>query len=344
VYTAFRRQDAFPNSHPHYLGHLTLGAPAELLGPLAEADVVLVLGCRLSEITTQGYALPPPGARVIQVDSSPASLGATVAVEWAVPAPVGAFAAALLEPGALPDGARPDGAARPGSGVAAARGRSGPGVVRDWSVGHGTYLRLSTPDTPAAGGAGVHPALVVAALARHLPADAILANDAGNFSIFCHRYWRFDHPASQLGPTSGAMGYGVPAAIGAALAAPGRRAVALCGDGGFLMTGQELETAVRCGAPILAVVFANGLYGTIAMHQARQLGRPAGVEIGPVDLAGYARALGAAAAEVNAPDQLDDALAAATAADRPAVVVVRTDPDVLSPAATLSGLLAQAAP
>src|SRR5439155_13251459 len=99
----------------------------------------------------------------------------------------------------------------------------------------------------------------------------------------------------------------------------------------FLMTGQELETAVRCEAPVLAVVFANGMYGTIAMHQARALGRPAGIEIGPVDLAAYARALGADAGEVTAPDALDDALAAAAAFDRPRVVVVRTDPDVLAP-------------
>src|SRR6266545_494485 len=361
VFTAFRRQDAFPNSHPNYLGHLTLGAPAEIVRPLAEADVVLVLGCRLSEITTQGYALPAPGARVVQVDIDPASLGATAAVEWAVPAPVGPFAAALLEAAARPaerdrpakderptERDRPaeqDGAAerdRPAEQDGAAE-RDRPterdwSAGRDWSAEHATYLRLSTPDVSYAGG-GVHPAQVVAAMARHLPADAVLANDAGNFSIFCHRYWRFDHPATQLGPTSGAMGYGVPAAIGAALAAPGRPVVALCGDGGFLMTGQEMETAVRCGAPVLAVVFANGLYGTIAMHQARELGRPAGVDIGPVDLAGYARALGADAVTVDAPDQLDDAFAAAAAFDRPRVVVVRTDPDVLSPTATLSGLL-----
>jgi acetolactate synthase I/II/III large subunit len=242
-----------------------------------------------------------------------------------VPAPVGAFAAALLSARADP-------------------------VVRDWSAEHGAYLRLSTPDGAALDGAapdgigaagGVHPAQVVAAMTRQLPADAVLTNDAGNFSIFCHRYWRFDHPASQLGPTSGAMGYGVPAAVAAALVSPGRRVVALCGDGGFLMTGQELETAVRCGVPLLAVVFANRLYGTIAMHQARRLGRPAAVDIGPVDLAGYARALGADAVTVDAADQLDDAFAAPLPPDRPRVVAVHTDPDVLSPATTLSGLLAE---
>jgi acetolactate synthase-1/2/3 large subunit len=313
VYSGFRRQDVFPNSHPQYLGHLTVNPPRELLEPLERADAVLVLGARLGEITTQGYALPRPGVPVVQVDVDPDALGATVPAAWAVPAPVDTFAAALL--------------ARPGE-----------PVRRDWSAAHGRYLELSTPDVHHDGPA-VHPAQVVAAMARHLPRDVVLTNDAGNFSQFCHRYWRFDHPRTQLGPSSGAMGYAVPAAVGAQLAAPDRRVVALVGDGGFLMTGNELETAVRHRAPVLAVVFQNRLYGTIAMHQARQLGRVAGVDIGDVDLAGFARSLGADAVEVSRPADLDAAFARAAAFDRPRAVVVRTDPDVLTPTTTLSGLL-----
>jgi acetolactate synthase I/II/III large subunit len=315
VYTAFRRQDAFPNSDPHYLGHLTLGTPPELLAPLRDADLVVVLGCRLSEITTQSYTLPPPGARVIQVDSDPLALGATVPVEWAVPAPVSGFAAALLD-------------------------APGTAIRHDWRAGHSAYLASTVPAGTLHGGPGIHPAAVVAAMRRWLPATAVLTNDAGNFSIFCHRYWRFDHPDTQAAPTSGAMGYGVPAAVAAALARPGQPVVALCGDGGFLMTGQELETAVRSDAPILVVVFANRLYGTIAMHQARQLGRPSGVDIGAVDIAGYARALGADAITVEKATDLDDAFASAVRFERPRVIAVLTDPDVLSPVATLSGLLA----
>lgn len=319
VYTAFRRQDAFPGSDPRHLGHLGLATPEELLEPLRTADVVLVLGCRLSEITSQSYELPARAARVVQVDPSVTSLGATVPVSIAVPCAVGPFADAVLA-------ADTAGTAEP--------------LVRDWSEAHGRWLRLSTPPSGGAAG-GVHPAAVLAALRRWLPAQTVLASDAGNFAAFCHRYWIFDHPHTQLAPTSGAMGYAVPAAIGAHLAAPGRPVVALAGDGGFLMTGQELETAVRNGAPVLTVVFQNGLYGTIAMHQARATGRPAGVDIGPVDLAGFARSLGADAVTVDRADQLDDALAAAaTAVDRPRVIVVRTDPDIISPTATLSGLLA----
>lgn len=313
VYTAFRCQDAFPNSHANYLGHLTLGTADALLAPLERADLVLVLGCRLDETTTQAYRFPGPGTRVIQVDPEPGTIGAIAPVELAFACPVEDFAVGLL-------------------------GVDGTPVGRDWSGEHGTYLAASTPDVTYEG-PSVHPTQVLAAMRRHLPSDAVITNDAGNFSVFGHQYWRFDHPRTQAAPASGAMGYAVPAAIGAQLAAPGRQVVALAGDGGFLMTGQELETAVREDAPILVVVFQNGLYGTIAMHQARRTGSLAAVDIGRADLAGYARALGADAVEVRRPDQLDDAFATASAFDRPRVVVVDVDPDVLTPRVTLAGLL-----
>jgi acetolactate synthase-1/2/3 large subunit len=171
-----------------------------------------------------------------------------------------------------------------------------------------------------------------------LPEDAILTNDAGNFSVFVHRYWRYNQARTQLAPTNGAMGYGVPSAVAASLAAPDRRVVALCGDGGFLMTGQEIETAVRYGVPITVVVFRNGMHGTIAMHQAREMGRTAGVEIGDVDLAGYARSLGATGHTVRDPDELAPALERALASDGVALVDVVTDPDIISPSARLSEL------
>lgn len=306
VYTAFRRQDAFPNSHPLYLGHLGLATPPEVLAPLRAADLVLVLGSRLSEITTQGYQLPLPTARVVQVDPAAAAPGA-----FTVACGVRAFADAILA-------------------------TAGATVSRDWSVAHAAWLRASTPPQGSTA-SGVHPAAVLAAMRRVLPADLLLVNDAGNFSLFGHRYWHFDHPHTQLGPTSGAMGYAVPAAIGAQLVAPGRRVVALVGDGGFLMTGQELETATRCGTPILVVVFQNRLYGTIALHQARRVGQPAAVDIADVDLAGFARALGAEAVTVGRPDELDEALVFSP--DRPRVVVVRVDPDVIAPGTSLAEVL-----
>ncbi|MBI4942938.1 MAG: thiamine pyrophosphate-binding protein, partial [Actinobacteria bacterium] len=229
------------------------------------------------------------------------------------------------------------------------RDGAGPGA-HDWSAAHAAYLRSSDAEAAAAQaradrqhgaspGGGVHPVEVVAALERHLPADAVVTNDAGNFSVFAHRYRRFTRPRTQLGPVSGAMGYGLPAAIGASLAAPGRPVVALAGDGGFLMTAVELETAVRVGAPVLCVVFVNGSYGTIAMHQARRFGRTAATDIGPVDVATLARSLGADGVTVTDPADLDDVLAAAARFDAPRVVAVRTDPDVLVPGVRLSGLV-----
>jgi acetolactate synthase-1/2/3 large subunit len=169
-----------------------------------------------------------------------------------------------------------------------------------------------------------------------LPGDTLLTNDAGNFSIFIHRYWRYNHPQTQLAPTNGAMGYGVPAALAAKLAAPKRTVVACCGDGGFTMTGQEMETAVRYGVPITVIVFRNGLQGTIAMHQRRDLGRTAGVEIGDVDLAAFARSLGAEGHTVRDSDDLAPALQAALASDAVSLLDVVTDPDIISPSSRLS--------
>src|SRR5262249_2533384 len=150
----------------------------------------------------------------------------------------------------------------------------------------------------------------------------------------------YAHRPADSGGTSGGVGSGVPPAVAAALAAPNRPVVALTGDGGFLMTGQELETAARYGAAILVVVFQNAQYGTIAMHQARRFGRTARVEIRDADLAGYARSLGPHPLTVTEPGALDDALGEPVR-DRPRVVVVRTDPDVLAPGVTLSGLIDQ---
>ncbi|WP_028647771.1 thiamine pyrophosphate-dependent enzyme [Nocardiopsis sp. CNT312] len=317
VYASWRRQDVFPNDHPLYLGHLGLGAPEPVLEALGGADAVLVVGCRLGETTTQGYRLPPEGAEVAQIDIDADRLGAGRGL-WL--AAVADAATALAE--------------LAGSGGRAAR--------RDWGPARRRWVESTVPPPEAEEhtGPGMHPWSVVSAMREALPEDALITNDAGNFAAFLHRGWWFRHPRTQLAPTSGAMGYAVPAAVAAKIAAPGRTVVAVAGDGGALMTGQELETAVREGAAVTVVVFQNGLYGTIAMHQARELGRIAGTRIsGPLDLAGYARSLGALGATVRTRPELVRALAAAVAADRPTLVDVRTDPEVISPGATLTDLL-----
>src|ERR687893_16384 len=318
VYAAFRRQDVFPNEHPNYLGHLTLGTTPETLQALEKADLVLVVGCRLSEVTTQSYSLPRGDQAVVKIDIDPNEVGATVPAEIGIVSGAGTALAAL------------------------ARQAPTPPPARDWTNEHRAYLDSSTipPDRATE---GIDPARVVGAMREALPEDAILANDAGNFSIFIHRYWRYNHPGTQLASTNGAMGYGVPAAVAAKLAAPDRTVVACCGDGGFLMTGHEVETAVRYGAAITVVVFRNRLHGTIAMHQKRALGRTAGVEIGEVDLAGYARSLGAEGHTVRDPDELVPALEAAVALDTVTLLDVVTDPDIITPSARLSELTPETA-
>ena len=318
VYAAFRRQDAFPNDHSHYLGHLTLGTPAEILQPLASADVVMVLGSRLDEVTTQAFTLPSPQSRVIQVDRAGENLGKIVNPELGIHATPAPFALALTE---------------------LAKSNQYAGEF-PWTAEHSAYLRFSDPEALAHSSThGVHPADVMARLRLHLPADTIVTNDAGNFSVFGHRYWRFNHPRTQVAPISGAMGYAVPASVAACLAAPGRTVLALVGDGGFLMTGQEIETAYRCGASPIIVIFQNHLYGTIAMHQARSIGRTAAIDIGHVDLEAFARSLGATARSVADTNDLDAAIKELLEASGPRVLVVHTDPDILTPTANLSDLL-----
>jgi acetolactate synthase I/II/III large subunit len=318
VYAAFRRQDVFPNGHPLYLGHLTLAARPEVLEPLQEADLVVVVGSRLGEVTTQTYGLPRGDQAVVQVNTDPDEVGATVPVERGIVSDAGAALEAFTW-------------------------HAPRAIERDWTAAHAAYLRFSeVPESRSE--TGVDPAEVVGALRSVLPADAVLANDAGNFSVFLHRYWRHDHPLTQVAAANGAMGYGVPGAVGAKLAAPERTVVALCGDGGFLMTGQEIETAVRYGVGITVVVFRNGMHGTIAMHQARDTGRTSGSEIGLVDLAGFARSLGAEGFTVTDPADLEGTLREAVAHEGVSLVDVVTDPDLISPTDRLSELAPEGNP
>lgn len=314
VYAAFRRQDVFPNDHPHYLGHLGVVAPGRTLHALEQADLVVVVGCRLSEITSQSYRVPTPRSDVVQIDIDPASVGAVTPVVSGIVADAGHALRGLVQ--AAPADA----------------------PSRDWRRGHAAWVETATIPAPRST-RGVDPAQVFAAMAGAFPADTLITNDAGNFAAFLHRYWHFNHPRTQLGPTNGAMGYAIPAAVAAKIALPDRTVVATVGDGGFLMTGAELEVAVRHRAPITVLAFRNGLYGTIAMHQAKSFGRTAGIDIGDVDLAGYARSLGAQAITVNDNDALDEAMRKASVADEVTVVDLICDPELITPGESLAELI-----
>jgi acetolactate synthase-1/2/3 large subunit len=314
VYAAFRRPDVFPNDHDLYLGHLTVGAPPATVEELRSADLVLVLGTVLDQMTTQQFQLPLASVPTVQVDVDAANLGAFVPLDLGVLADPGETLRALLE--------QPVG-----------------GSDRSWDKGHATYVESATVGRSRAS-EGADPAQVITAMTSAFPADTIVTSDAGNFSTFLHRYWPYRHPRSQAAPTNGAMGYAVPAAVGAKAAAPHRSVVGVVGDGGFLMTGQEIETAVRYGLDLTVVVMRNGLYGTIAMHQAQQSGRMSAVDIGAVDLAAYARSLGAHGISVRDETDLDDAMRQAATAGGVTVVDVELDPDLITPTGRLSEMLA----
>ncbi|WP_029421296.1 thiamine pyrophosphate-dependent enzyme [Alicyclobacillus macrosporangiidus] len=312
VVTAFRRFDAFPNTHPCYIGWLGFGPAPHVLEAIRSADLVLAIGTRFSQVTTQDYRLLSPQSRLIHVDIAPEVLGRVYPPSIPVVSDAARFLDALLR--LVPSG-QPESAAARAAWVADL---------------HQRYLAHSTPPADSREDM-VDLDGFMHDLNRFLPEDAILTSDAGNFFGWLVRYRRFDHPGTYVGPTSGAMGYGLPAAIGAKLAHPDRLVVSFSGDGGFLMTVQELETAVRHQVPVVAVVVNNHLYGTIRAHQERQFpGRVVGTELGNPNYAELAKTFGAFGVRVTRNQDVLPALEEAAAAGRPAVVEVMTDPAILS--------------
>jgi acetolactate synthase-1/2/3 large subunit len=308
VYVAFRCQDRFPVDHPNFLGHLGLGLQPEIRDALRDSDLVLTLGTRWDEVTSQDFTLPQADTRQFHI---------------------GAFAATTEHPWIGPDV----------DAVLAALLRQAPAQLstRDWSAAHAVVSGWMTIDENIASSEGmVHPARVVSIMREMLPEDCIITNDAGNFASFLHRYWNFGPGVAQLGTCSGAMGYAIPAAIAAAQHEPARTAVAVVGDGGALMTGNELEVAARNGWNPIVVVFQNNIYGTIAMHQLKEVGRTTAIDIGAVKFASWAEGLGATGYSVDDENDLREALKHALASEGPSVVAVRTDPRVITPTLTIA--------
>ena len=268
VVTSWRRKDRFDNGHPHYAGELGLGANPRLVEAVKGADLLLVVGARLTENATQGYSLIDPAfaaERLVHINADPEALGRTWQPRLAVHAAAGPALQALET---LP-----------------ASDRSG--WVRSLHALHEAWVEPTTVQ------AGVNPAEVVHTLSQALPADSIYCNGAGNFAAWLHRFHLHRVPHTQLAPTSGAMGYGVPAGIAASLLHPDRQVVVLAGDGDFLMSVSDLATVVHEGATTLFVVMDNGQFGTIRMHQARDFpGRPSGTSLTNPDFAALARSFG----------------------------------------------------
>ncbi|PWR20102.1 thiamine pyrophosphate-dependent enzyme [Zavarzinia compransoris] len=316
---SFRRQDIVDNALPVYAGELGTSVDKGLIARIRESDLLIAVGTRLSEIATQGYELiniPVPQIPLIHVHADLAELGRIYQPVLALNAGPGEFAAAAA---ALPAPAAPPWAA--------------------WTERvRADYLASATP-TPCPGPLDMN--AVMATLAGALPADTVMVNDAGNFTGWLQRFWCYRHFKSQLGPANGAMGYAVPAAVAAAIECAGQRpVVAFVGDGGFLMTGQELATAIRHGAAPVIVVVDNGSYGTIRMHQERHYpNRVVATDLANPDFAAYARAFGAHGETVAETAQFAPALERALAAAAkgvPALLCLKLSIEVITSRTTLT--------
>jgi acetolactate synthase-1/2/3 large subunit len=299
------------NDHPLYLGMAGLGAAPTVRERLDAADAMLVIGSRLNEPTTYGYEMPRDGLRWAHVDLEPGRAEGVGTPEIAVEADAKSFLRAANE--------RLLGRSVLDAALVATRQANNAADRAAWEA-------ASVVDAEPWDGPGVHPGRTVTTLRRVLPDDAILTTDAGNFAGWAARGFRFRRPGTFLGSTSGAMGYGFPAAITAALVHRDRAVVALVGDGGLGMTLAEIETTVRVGARVVVVVFDNERYGTIRMWQERRgTGIGIATELGPVDFAAIARACGARGVRVDRDADFEPALRAALAADRSTVIQVALD-------------------
>ncbi len=311
IIAGWRRADVVSNDHPLYLGMAGFAAPPVVRERLEAADAVLVIGCRINEPTSYEDAFPAAGQRWMHVDLAPERPAGLVVPERTIAADARTFLRAANErllKGAVLDAER---VATRQAGNAADR--------TAWEA-------ATVVDDGAWEGPGVHPGRVVTTLRKVLPDEAILTTDAGNFASWVGRGFRFRKPGTFLGPTSGAMGYALPAAIAAALIHRDRPVVALAGDGGFAMTMAELETAVRERARVVAIVFDNERYGTIRMWQGhRGTGEGIATELGPIDFAMVARGLGARGVRVEHDAEFEPALRQALAEDRPTVIHLRLD-------------------
>ncbi|MGJ7490817.1 thiamine pyrophosphate-binding protein [Variovorax sp. ZT4R33] len=315
VACAFRRQDLFDNRHPQYVGEVGIGVNPALAEAVREADLLIAVGSRLGEIVTSGYTLlsvPMPRQRLVHVLPCAEELGRVYQPVLKVLSHVDPFAqaAAALAP------------------VEAVGWRDWLGRLR---AHYEAYVAPSTRQ------AQLDPARVIHALRDTLAPDAILTNGAGNYSAWAHRYYPFSRPGTQLAPTSGAMGYGVPAAIAAKLQCPDRQVICLAGDGCFLMSAQELATVKRHRLAIVFIVFNNGMYGTIRMHQeANYPARPIGTDLCNPDFVRYAESFGLRAERVERSEDFAPALQRALAAGGAALIELVIEPEILTPRASLS--------
>ena len=316
VLTSYKRQDAFPNSHPNYIGNLTNANKHARTLVSKEADLVVVIGSRLNQQTTGVFSLPRPGQPFIQIDADEQNIGQNSRPDVGIVSDAkSALIVALKHQGPRPNESR-----------------------AAWiAEHHAAQKRYSAPSERPTRRASME--RVMADLKATLPSDAITTTDAGSFGQWPQRYLEFEHPDSYISPTLGCMGSGVPYAVAAKLAHPGRLVVAHVGDGGFLMTGQEMATAKQYGANVITIVYDNDGYNSIRMHQEAQYpGRQYGTDLVNPDFAALGSAYGALGLKVSRDEEFLPAFKKAMTADRSALIEVLTDFEYVTPSATLSEL------
>jgi acetolactate synthase-1/2/3 large subunit len=320
VGNAFRFQDTFDNHHPLYAGDVGIGINPLLAARVRDADLILAIGPRLGEMTSGGYTLieaPRPKQKLVHMHASAEELNRVYQADLAINASMNAAARSLEVLSAPPTL-----------------------VWEAWTQAcHADYLSNLVPQTLPG---DIDMPAIVATLQRHLPPDTVLTNGAGNFASWMHRYYRHHGLAkgfkTQLAPTNGAMGYGVPAGIAAAITS-GRLAFTIAGDGDFLMNGQELATATQYGAKTIIVLLNNSMFGTIRMHQEREYPQHvSGSALSNPDFAALARAYGYAGVRIHQTAEFEPELLAALGRGQGTLIEIMLDPDVISTRGTLSAI------
>ncbi len=318
VMTTFRRGHLFDALHPCYAGDLGIGPNPKLLARVKGADLVLLIGGRMSEMPSQGYTLfdiPEPQMKLVHVHPGSEELGRVYHPHLAINAAPTAFCSAL-------EGLQPPNEI-PWKGEA--------------DIAHADYLAWTEKATAVPGAVNLGEILVW--LRENLPADSFLTNGAGNFAAWIHRFYRFRKFAIHVGPTSGSMGYGFPAALAMKTLYPERAVVCIAGDGDFLMTGQDFMTAVQYELPVIVIIADNGLYGTIRMHQERDYpGRVIATALKNPDFLDYAKAFGGFGVRVEKTSDFPAAFAAAQKSGKPSIIHLVIDPEAITPTATISGI------
>ncbi len=319
VAAAFRAQDYIDNRHPSYCGHIGINMDERLATAIRAADVLLVIGAPLDDIGTGGWSIiatPVPSQHIIHVHPAGSDPRDGVRVAAEVAAGAESFAVAL-------------------------KGLEPPAVKRWRTFRRDLRSAFERTQRPVATPGEVQLAEAVRVVSERLPETAILASGAGNYSQFVHRYLTYKGFPTSLAPASGSMGYGLPAAIAAKLAFPDRTVVAFAGDGCFMMTAQELATAVQYDLPLIVIVADNGMYGTIRMHQERAYpGRVSGTSLINPDFAAFARSFGADGVTITETAEFARAFEEALTCGRPALIALRLDPEALTPQTTLSAFRA----